>query len=122
MRGSLIYASRINEDDTIETFIFPNERGEHGPNRLEPLSTYARSNALTTAALVRTAAELGVTSTSEARAEVLTAIEDARREGRVEDDRLADTFAEAVYGPRIRDVRDRLPQEIQEPLFATAPE
>jgi predicted RNA-binding Zn-ribbon protein involved in translation (DUF1610 family) len=121
MRGSLIYSSRINEDDTIETFIFPNERGEPEPNRLEPLSTYARSNALTTEALIRTAAELGITSTSDARAELLSAIEDARREGRVDDDRLADTFAEAVYGPRIAEVRDRLPQEIKEPLFSTEP-
>lgn len=122
MAGQLIYSARIEEDDTIETFIFPNERGAPEAITLNPLPTYSQSNALTTTALHVAAEQLDAAPPGESRAELLAALESARGAQPIDDRRLADTLAEAVYGPRISDVRDRLPADIRDPLFDLPPQ
>jgi len=117
MKGSLIYSARINQYDTIDTFIFPNVRGKAEPIQLHTLSRYARSRTLTTTALATVAAQLGLISPDKKRLALIAAIEEARQDGGLDAELLAHTFAEAVYGPRILGVRDHLPPQVQQPLF-----
>jgi len=112
--GDLIYSATINENDEIETHLFPSERGESKPIRLEPLTTYAKSTALTNAGLLSAAHTLG-SAIEGTRSELLVALQEARGSGTFSDSQLQDALAEGVYGPLVADYRDRLPEPVREP-------
>lgn len=112
--GELIYSATITENDAIETHLFPNERGEPEPMRLEPLTGYTKSTALTDAGLLSAAHLLGV-AIEGTRSELLTALQTARGNGTFTDVQLQDALAEGVYGPLIGSYRDHLPDPIRQP-------
>ncbi len=112
--GDLIYSATINETDEIETHLFPHERGEPEPIRLEPLTTYAKSTALTNAGLLSAAHILGA-AIEGTRSEILVALQEARGSGTFNDSQLQDALAEGVYGPLIADYRDHLPEPVRSP-------
>jgi hypothetical protein len=112
--GDLIYSATINETDEIETHLFPNERGEPEPIRLEPLITYARSTALTNAGLL-SAAHILDAAIEGTRSDILVALQEARGSGAFSDSQLQDALAEGVYGPLIADYRDHLPEPVRSP-------
>ena len=115
----LIYSATIKENDEIATHLFPNERGVSEAIRLEPLATYARSTALTNAALLSAARLLGVPIEG-TRSEILVALQEARGGGTFTDAQLQDALAEGVYGPLVADYRDRLPEPAREPFARLA--
>jgi predicted RNA-binding Zn-ribbon protein involved in translation (DUF1610 family) len=114
--GELIYSARIDENDAIETFIFPALRGTPTPISLDPMPTYARSTGLTNASLALACNHLGL-PTPGVRADLLRALEAAKVAGHYDDEALKLTLAEAIYGSRIQQLRAHLPAVVQEPLF-----
>jgi hypothetical protein len=111
--GELIYSARIHEDDTIETFLFPDLRGTPEPIRLDALPDYSRSRGMTTQALKATARELGIAGVSDDRRTLITAIQDARDTGAVDEIELRDTVAAQVYLPRMSAFREHLPDQLR---------
>jgi len=111
--GELIYSARIHEDDSIETFLFPDLRGVPQPIRLNPLPAYAQSRAMTSEALEQAAVDLGIELPSHDRASLIAAIQTARDDGDVDEEALRDTVAAHVYLPRMSEFRDHLPAELR---------
>lgn len=110
--GDLIYWAVVHEDDTIETILFPERRGQAQPIKLEPMTSYARSTGLTNDALRATIADLGLSGGPD-KTGMLEAIQTAREAGEVDDRTLSETLAEHVYMPRIGASLDRLPAELK---------
>jgi hypothetical protein len=99
--GELIYSARVHDDDSIETFIFPEKRGRPEPIRLDSLVSYGRARSLTSEALLATATELSVAFTHDDRASLMVAIQDAREDSSIDEDSLAASLARHIYLPRI---------------------
>jgi len=114
MKALLIYHAVIHADDTIETFIFPNERGS--PVLVPPraLTEYARSQNLTVEAIRRMATILNAALPSAgSKHQLLEGLEEQRRDQSWPDEAVADALAEALYADRIRDHRQWLPEELR---------
>lgn len=117
--GELIYFARINDDDSIDTFIFPNEVGNPEEIVLDPLHRLVRSRALTTQSLLHTAEDLGVVLPGGDRVEVIAALQDARDVGALDERVLADTLAYWIYAPLVAGHLDHLPQPVRTSAEAT---
>lgn len=111
--GELIYSARIHEDDSIETFLFPGVRGEAVPIRLDPLTEYARSRGMTSEALTGAAADLGIALPSTNKTSLIAAIQAARDDRTVAEEKLRDSIAKHVYLPRMSGFREHLPAGIR---------
>jgi hypothetical protein len=110
--GELIYWAIVHEDDTIETVLFPAQRGQPESIKLDPMTTYTRSTGLTNDALRATVTDLGLSGGPD-KTGMLEAIEAARDAGNVDDQTLSETLADHVYLPRIEAWLDRLPDELR---------
>ncbi len=110
--GALIYWAVVHEDDTIETLLFPGQRGHPEPIKLEPMTSYARSTALKDDALSATIGDLGLARAAD-KAGMLQIIETAREAGEVDDQTLSEKLASNVYLPRIGPWLDRLPAALR---------
>lgn len=111
--GELIYSAQVHEDDSIETFIFPQLRGASEPIRLRPLPDYAQARTMTTSALAEAAADLGIAARGSDKRSLIAATQAARDAGTVDEGRLRDSLAEHVYLPRMRAFRKHLPAELR---------
>lgn len=112
MKGTLIYSAQVHDDDTIETFLFPNLRGSPEPVRLDPMATYARSTGLRVDALAATADELSISSPGGDKASLLNAIQGAREAGSIDEEELVKSLARHTYLPRIGSHTNSLPDPL----------
>ena len=110
--GELIYWARVHEDDTIETLIFPGQRGQPKEIRLEPMPVYRRSNNLTTDALQLTLDDLAINAPS-GRGMMLDALETHRAGASFDERKFSDTLATHVYQPLVANWTDRLPANLR---------
>lgn len=111
--GELIYSARIDEDDSVETFLFPGLRGQAEPIRLDPLAEYARSRGMTSEALERAAGDIGIALSSTDRPSLIAAIQGARDAGSIDEETLRDSIAAHVYLPRMSEFREHLPSHLR---------
>jgi len=115
MRALLIYHAVIESDDTIETLIFPKERGSPALVPPRPLTEYTRSQNLTVEGIRCMAVILGAALPVQAtKLRLLEALEERRREQSWSDEAVADALAEALYADRIRDHRQWFPADLKE--------
>ncbi len=103
MRARLIYFSLIGADNSIETTIFPGERGEPLPVAPSALTAYSRATGFTAAMVTAVARHFGIRQSAGLKTQGLANLERARREEGWDDFELADVIAEAMYGDRITD-------------------
>jgi len=114
MKPLLIYHAVIQSDDTIETLVFPHQRG--APQLVPPraLTEYARSQNMTTEGIQRMAGILNAPLPPQGtKHRLLEALEEHRHSQFWSDEAVADALAEALYAERLREHRHWLPAELQ---------
>lgn len=111
--GNLIYQALIREDDSIETLLFPNERGTPEPIPLGPLREWARTRTLSRDALERTARQLNIRPLSYERPELLEAFESVRADGSINEDEMKEALARGIYWPHISGFARFLPEALR---------
>lgn len=109
----LIYRSIITGEGEIETQIFP-DKGNCRVDELRPLTEYSRAKTLTEDVLKEVAEkflpekQIGNLN----KKELLNLLEEARGEDGISNVRLCDAFADAIYLPRLKPVKTKLPKEL----------
>lgn len=110
MLPELIYHAVIDENDDIETKVFPGEVGT--PERFgpKPLPAYSRSKNLDLDAIRTVAAELGVPIPSRGKKiDLLEHVERYRRSNGIDDERVARALTMGLYRERVSSHREWLP-------------
>lgn len=109
----LIYRSVIKADGEIDTQIFPT-KGNWYKDKLWPLQEYSRAGTLTLD-VVRTVAKVFLPENqvkNQGKKELLEMLENVRVEREIPNAVLCDAFADAVYLPRLKNQKDKLPKEL----------
>ena len=110
MLPTLIYHSILREDNSIDTLLFPGQRGTPVVLGPKPLTSYSRSRTVSAAVVRDVAARLGATLPSTgSKAVLLQRLEQHRIAQKTDDLTLATAMAEAIYGGPVANARHWLP-------------
>lgn len=115
MGGSLIYASRINQDDSVTTLTFPDQVGEPEPIEPHALVGYAKTHTMSSVAVKAAGGILGLDLFG-TKSTMLAVLQDERKSRPISSEVLVGALAEGIYGPRIADLRDHLPEAVRAPF------
>ena len=112
-KPKLIYKAVIKNNGDIETVIFPTF-GNGFADELKPLTEYSRATTITVEAAQAVILRLtGKNYNSANKCDCLTYLERIRVLGKIPNEVLCDMFAEEIYLPLIRPVKDEIPEEIR---------
>lgn len=112
-KPQLIYKAVIKNNGKIDTIIFPTFGNSH-PDTLKPLFEYSRATTITLDAVNGVIARLtGNSSRYTNKRAALEFLEKLRIQNAVSNETLCDMFAEEIYLPRIKPVKDMIPTEIR---------
>lgn len=120
MGGSLIYASRINQDDSVTTLIFPDAVGEPEPIEPHALLEYAKSQTMSSTAVKAAGAILELDLLG-SKSTMLAVLQDERENRPISSELLVGALAEGIYGQRIAGLRDHLPEAVRAPFALSLP-
>lgn len=111
----LIYRSRIKEDGTIDTMIFPT-MGNSYTDVLEPLPTYSRADTITLDAIHKVLNNLGIETSAlpKNKRTCLQLLEKLRTKNNIDNDTLCDALADAIYLPLILPQKASIPDVIKQ--------
>ncbi len=115
--SEIIFHAVIDTNDVIETRIFPGVVGEPQTWGLENLSKYARSGgeALGIDTLRELADRLGIVTGGLNKVGTLRALQEAREAAAFTENMLVEQFCVALYGHRIAEVLESLPNGVPTP-------
>lgn len=112
-KPQLIYKAVIKNNGEIDTIIFPTFGNSH-PDTLKPLFEYSRATTITLDAVNGVIARLtGNFSRYTNKRVALEFLETLRIQNAVSNETLCDMFAEEIYLPLIRPVKEMIPTEIR---------
>jgi hypothetical protein len=114
MQPELIYRSVIGTDDKIKTEIFPSR--DRAISETIELDKHVRSKTFSVDTLLSVAAQFNLRTNNMTRSELSDSIHKCVIERKVTAAQFADALAEACYGSRIRDHRDKIPEELRKKL------
>ncbi len=118
-KPTLIYQSRIHDNGTIETLIFPT-RNNILQDTLRPLTEYSRATTITVESIKRTISTLSPetnTARLTTKQQCLQTLETLRTEKNISNGTLCDKLAEAIYLPLIASKKEQIPQEIKQHYY-----
>ncbi len=113
MRPTLIYHSKIDSDNNVDTLIFPGLVGAPVPAKLDPLTTFKPSTGFKVEMAREIAAAFGASGAeAETKSRMLDRLHKIRERDAWDDDRLLSVVTEAMYGPLVADHNRWFPEGV----------